>query len=60
MDQFSEKKFTTKFRKDLRWKIELKLPAPLKSVTPTTMWKVTDQLHSFTAQLIQVKVLKNV
>ena len=52
--------FTVKFRKDLRRKTELKLPPPLKSVAKLPCEKLNGQLCSFTAQLIQFNVMKNV
>jgi len=38
--------------------MELKLPPHLKSVA--NLWKASGQLYTFTAQLIQFTVMKNV
>ena len=59
MDQFSYF-FTVKFRKDLQNKMELKPSPPIKSVTTPPCEKISGHLYSFTARLIQFKVMKNI
>ena len=52
--------FTVKFKKNLQSKIELKTIIYPQIYCLTTLWKVARSTYSFTAQLIQFKVMKNV
>ena len=57
VNQFS-RFFTVKFRKDLRRKMRLKSPPPLKSAAALPCEIYVFNYTAFTAQLIQFKVMK--